>query len=114
MGKMGEHMTTQQNAKRASRSKDADDFRYDLIPQVALREAARVMKRGAELHGERNWRKGSKFSDVLNHALKHMNQLQMGDTSEDHAAHAMVNLMFLIEYREIHPELNDLLNAEDY
>lgn len=98
----------------AKRSSDANDVRFDLIPQVALEMVAKVLATGAKRYGEHNWRKGFKYSQVMNHLLRHLNLLQKGDTSENHIAHALCNLMFLAEYTVIHPELNDLLKADDY
>ncbi len=98
----------------AKRSTDADDARFDLIPQLALYEVAKVLAEGAKKYGEHNYRKGFKFSDVMNHLLTHANKYLRGDKSEHHLSHIACNILFLLEFEHIHPELNDLLTAEDY
>ena len=98
----------------ARRSADADAIRLDLIPQLALKEVARVLAKGAESHGTYNWRKGTPHSTCINHCLNHLNQYLMGDRNTPHLAHAICNLMFLIEYLTIYPQGNDLLKAEDF
>ena len=98
----------------ATRSNDADNVRFDLIPQLALMEIAKVLSVGAIRYGEHDYRKGFPFSDVVNHLLRHLNLYLRGDKSENHLSHAACNVLFLLEYEHIHPELNDLLTADDY
>jgi len=98
----------------AIRSNDANRARFDLIPQLALCDVAEVLAVGAQKYGAHNYRKGFAFSDTVNHLLRHINLYLRGDKSEKHLAHAACNILFLLEYEHIHPELNDLLTADDY
>lgn len=97
----------------AKRSRDADGFRYDLISPFFMRSVAKVLAEGAPKYGEHNWRKGFKFSDVINHLMQHVEKYRAGDTSEDHLGHAACNLMFLMEFTETHPELDDRYKVEN-
>lgn len=92
----------------AQRSTDADEHRFDLIPQRMLERAARVMHRGQTKYGAHNWEKGFSWSSIINHLLRHAFLYLIGDRTEDHLAHMVCNLGFLIEYETTHPEMNDI------
>lgn|SRR3990167_2015338 len=92
----------------AVRSRDAEGVRYDLISPVGLRRLAETYDEGSKKYSDHNWRKGFKFSDVLNHAMKHIEQWRSGDTSEDHLAHAAWNLFTLMDFEETLPAMNDI------
>lgn len=92
----------------AIRSTEADDVRFDLIPQRMLERVAKVMKNGAIKYGEHNWTKGFKWSVCINHLARHLYLYLTGDKTEDHLAHMVCNLGFLIEFETTHPELNDI------
>lgn len=92
----------------AVRSTDADHVRFDLISPIGLQRLAETYAEGAEKYDEHNWRKGFKFSVLLNHAIRHIYLRLQGDTSEDHLAHAAWNLFALMEFDQTRPELNDL------
>ncbi len=74
--------------------------RYDLIPFAGLAAMAEVMAKGAETHGEDNWRKGIPVKDCINHCLRHVYQWLDGDRSERHLAHAACNLMMALHFLE--------------
>ena len=67
--------------------------RWTLLPMDSLRAAARVMARGAEIHGEHNWRNGIPIEDCLDHVIDHVAKYVLGDRSEDHLAHAVCGLL---------------------
>lgn len=92
----------------AKRSSDADQYRFDLIPQRMLERVAKVMKTGADRYGAHNWEKGFPWSSLVNHLLRHAYLYLVGDRTEDHLAHMVCNLGFLIEYETTHVELNDI------
>ena len=94
-------------ATGSMRSNDADGTRYDLVSPVGLRRLAETYATGAVKYGAHNWRKGQPFSDLLNHAIKHLYQWQQGDQTEDHLAHAAWGLFALMEFEETRPELDD-------
>lgn len=92
----------------AVRSKDADNTRYDLISPIALRRLAETCAEGAKRYGDHNWLKGMPCSDVMNHCLRHLFLWMSGDTTEDHLAHSMWNVMALIHFEETRPDLMDI------
>lgn len=73
-----------------------------------VERVARVMAIGAKRYGEYNWMKGFSWGETLNHLEKHINAFKDGCQKEDHLAHAVCNLAFLIEYERSHPELCDV------
>lgn len=92
----------------AKRSNDADEHRFDLIPQRMLERVAKVMAKGCQKYGAHNWKKGFSWSSICNHLLRHAFLYLIGDKTEDHLAHMVCNLGFLIEFETTHPELNDI------
>ena len=91
----------------AVRGTDAGDTRYDLITPIGLRRIAETYAEGAVKYSPRNWEKGIPASNLINHAMKHIEQWRAGDTSEDHLAHAVWNLMATMHFEEARPELID-------
>lgn len=91
---------------------DQDKPRMDLISTEALIQLARVMGHGAKKYGDQNWRGGLKWSRPIAAALRHITSFNSGEdldpeTSISHIAHAMCNLMFLLEFIKTHPDLDD-------
>lgn len=71
--------------------------RYDLLPPHALQRVAQVFERGADKYEARNWEKGQPLTRYLDSALRHTFQVLEGKTDEDHAGHAVFNLLAFIE-----------------
>jgi len=63
-----------------------EQARFDLIPMEILYRLALIYGEGARKYGDYNWQKGSPWSDVLNHAMKHFQEWREGDFSEDKLA----------------------------
>lgn len=103
----------------AVRDTSAGKGRYDLISVFAMRELAQVLEYGAKHYGSRNFEKGMNLSRILESALRHTFQVMEGDKTENHAAHALWNLMAFIHIREmikrglLPKELDDLPNYEN-
>ena len=55
-----------------------------------------LLMRGAEKYGEDNWQKGLPLDICFDSAMRHILQWRFGDTSEDHLAAAICNLMFIM------------------
>lgn len=70
----------------ASRSDRTGKGRYDLISPHGLRRLAKHYENGAVQHGERNWEAGFPISRCVDSAMRHLNQIRLGDASEDHWA----------------------------
>lgn len=66
---------------------------------------AEVMSAGEKKYSAQNWRKGFKWSRLLDAAHRHLNQYNESkdnrkdkETSLSHLAHAAINLVFLMEH----------------
>ena len=92
----------------AVRSSDADSTRFDLITPIGLRRLAETCAQGAVRYGDHNWEKGFPASSLVNHALRHINLWLAGDGSEDHLAHSAWNLLAIMHFEEVWPELIDI------
>ena len=85
-----------------------------LLPPVALEELAKVLEFGAKKYSRNGWKKGMLYSVCLASCLRHVFQMLKGEYLDQesglpHAAHAMCNLAFILEYSKMNkPELNDL------
>lgn len=60
------------HATGATRSNDANEARYDLIPVAPHRRLALRYGVGAVAHGDRNWEKGLPWNDTYNHLIRHL------------------------------------------
>jgi hypothetical protein len=98
--------TTAKFGTGAVRSSDVEEFRYDLVSPIGLREVARACAEGAEKYGDWNWEKGMPVHDLLNHVLAHIYQFLGGDRSEPHLGHAAWGILAAIHSHELWPELN--------
>lgn len=98
--------TTSKFGTGAVRSSDVEEFRYDLVSPIGLREVARACAEGASKYGDWNWEKGMPVHDLLNHVLAHVYQFLGGDRSEPHLGHAAWGLLAAIHSHELWPELN--------
>jgi len=99
--------TTAKFGTGAIRSDTFEEFRYDLVSPIGLREVARACAEGAEKYGDWNWEKGMPVHDLLNHAIAHIYGFLSGDRSEPHLGHAAWNLLAAIHSHELWPHLND-------
>jgi len=96
-----------QDTPKAGTKHDQEKERYDLIPVLALEEVAKVLTAGAakynEDYNEENWRKVPNaqrryFSATQRHlAWVRKGQTHDSETGLHHYAHAITNLMFLLE-----------------
>lgn len=75
--------------------------RYDLISPFAMRRLARRCEEGAKKYGDRNWEKGQNLSAIIDSTQRHIDQIKMGDTSEDHPGAAFWGLMAFIHTQEM-------------
>lgn len=84
----------------STRNKDADDFRFDLIPAVALKRIAKIFAEGGKIHGDRNWEKGQPVEVVLNHGIGHLQEWMSGCRKEDHLAKMAWAMLAIMYYEE--------------
>lgn len=91
---------------------DAEKVRLDLLPVIPIIGVGRVLTYGARKYSARNWEKGLDWSRCYGAALRHLFAWWGGETSDpetgyNHLDHAVCELMFLREFAETHPELDD-------
>ena len=98
--------TTAKFGTGAVRSDTFEEFRYDLVSPIGLREVARACAEGAAKYGDWNWERGMPVHDLLNHAIAHIYGFLSGDRSEPHLGHAAWNLLAAIHSSELWPALN--------
>lgn len=92
----------------ANRAPNQEQVRYDLISPIMLRRLAETCYEGAEKYGVGNAHKGIPPSNLLNHAIAHIEKWRIGDVSEDHLAHAIWNLSMIMHFDETsHPVMDD-------
>lgn len=78
---------------------------FSLISADAMEELAKVLTYGASKYQDHNWRKGFKWQRVMDAAYRHLAEYNKGkrvdpETGLSHLAHAMCNIMFLIEFEK--------------
>ena len=119
---------------------NAGKLRYNLIPENAKRELARVYTLGAHKYstylskdgkelkgseipfsevgeykrvydGANNWRLGTKWSAVMDSAMRHIESFKSGEDYDElgtlHLSNAVWNLMTILEYQFIYPQGDD-------
>lgn len=94
---------------------DNEKVRLDLLPVIPLIGVGKVLTFGAHKYGARNWEKGLDWSRCYGAALRHLFAWWSGETNDpetgyNHLDHALCELMFLREFAETHPELDDRPN----
>jgi hypothetical protein len=93
----------------ATRSKDADGERYDLISPFALKRVAKIMAEGVITHGEANWEKGIPLDATLNHLERHLQLWKMERKTgkkidrDDHMAKVIWGAMAICHYEDAGP-----------
>lgn len=95
-----------------SRKFDSGKPPMGLLPRHSLEQVASVLGFGAQKYDAHNWRKGMKWSRLIDAALRHIHALNDGEDHDpesgmSHAAHAACCLLFLIQYQKDHPEMDD-------
>mgnify|MGYP001560191080 CR=1 FL=1 len=91
---------------------DAEKLPLGLMPRSALEQVAAVLAHGALKYGPHNWRKGIVVQRNIDAALRHILAANEGedldvDSGLPHFAHAICDLMFVIETLRVRPELDD-------
>ncbi len=74
------------------RDSNAGKGRFDLIPALPLKRLAQLYQRGAEKYGPNNWRLGINLPRYIDSAMRHINDFQSGERTEDHLIAAAWNL----------------------
>lgn len=82
--------------------------RMDLMPWYGVICVSQLCEEGAIKYGERNVDKGIPLHSLLDSASRHLAKYIMGEDDEDHLRAACWNLLWALQQRTTHPELNDM------
>ena len=82
--------------------------RMDLLPWYGIMEVSKHCEEGAEKYGEHNVDKGIPLHSLCDSAARHLAKFIAGETDEDHLRAAAWNLLWALNQRTTHPELDDL------
>lgn len=81
--------------------------RMDLLPWYGIMEVSKHCEEGALKYGEHNVDKGIPLHSLLDSAARHLGKYMVGMDDEDHLRAACWNLLWALNQRETHPELDD-------
>ena len=96
---------------------DAGKPQVSLLSSIALIELAKVMSYGSSKYEPQNWRKGFKWSRIMDAAMRHLLAYNGGEridpeTELTHLAHCMANLMMLVEFEKTNCGEDDLFKGK--
>lgn len=94
----------------AKRDMHAGKGRMDLLPWYGIMEVSKHCEEGALKYGEHNVDKGIPLHSLLDSAARHLAKYMVGMDDEDHLRAACWNLLWALNQRETHPELDDRFN----
>lgn len=87
--------------------------RMDLLPWYGIMEVSKHCEEGAEKYGEHNVDKGIPLHSLCDSAARHLAKFIAGETDEDHLRAACWNLLWALNQRTTHPELDDLYSHKE-
>lgn len=91
----------------AKRDMHAGKGRMDLLPWYGIMEVSKHCEEGAMKYGEHNVDKGIPLHSLLDSASRHLAKYMAGMDDEDHLRAACWNLLWALNQRVTHPELDD-------
>ncbi len=91
----------------AKRDMHAGKGRMDLLPWYGIMEVSKHCEEGAQKYGEHNVDKGIPLHSLLDSAARHLAKYMVGMDDEDHLRAACWNLLWALNQRQTHPELDD-------
>lgn len=81
--------------------------RMDLLPWNAIIEVSKHCEDGALKYGEGNVNKGIPQHSLIDSAFRHLAKYNLGMDDEDHLRAAAWNILWALDQRHTHPELDD-------
>lgn len=91
----------------AKRDMHAGKGRMDLLPWYGIMEVSKHCEESALKYGEHNVDKGIPLHSLLDSASRHLAKYMVGMDDEDHLRAACWNLLWALNQRVMHPELDD-------
>ena len=82
--------------------------RMDLLPWYGIIEVSKHCEEGADKYGEHNVDRGIPLHSLCDSAARHLAKFIAGEMDEDHLRAAAWNLLWALNQRTTHPELDDL------
>lgn len=84
------------------RRDDSGKAKLHLVPREPLEEVSRAFQNGMEKYGKNNWRQGMNWTRYSDAAERHLGRWLEGeeraaDSGVHHLAHAVANLMMLLQ-----------------
>jgi|TARA_B110000902_G_C14273059_1_gene573938 deoxycytidylate deaminase len=81
---------------------DTDKLRYDLIPPKSMEYLAKVLTFGAKKYKPNNWKNNTDLGRYESALMRHFEAYRLGEYHDEdsglpHLAHALTNLVFLLE-----------------
>jgi hypothetical protein len=106
------HRAITEEAAPQGAKHDSGKPQMDLLSSIAIIELSKVLTFGATKYASHNWRKGIVYSRILAATLRHIFAYMAGETLDpetglSHIAHALCELMFLLEFEKTRPDLDD-------
>ncbi len=97
--------------------RDTGKPQLSLIPRIALEAEARVFGFGAKKYDRFNFKKGFKYSRLIDASLRHITAFNDGEdldpeTGESHLAHARCCLAMLLDTMELGTSTDDRYKKE--
>lgn len=86
--------------------------RMDLLPWYGIMEVSKHCEEGALKYGEHNVDKGIPLHSLLDSASRHLAKYMVGMDDEDHLRAACWNLLWALNQRMTHPELDDRFSVK--
>lgn len=97
----------------AKRDMHAGKGRMDLLPWYGIMEVSKHCEEGALKYGEHNVDKGIPLHSLLDSAARHLAKYMVVMDDEDHLRAACWNLLWALNQRTTHPELDDRFVLEE-
>lgn len=97
----------------AKRDMHAGKGRMDLLPWYGIMEVSKHCEEGALKYGEHNVDKGIPLHSLLDSASRHLAKYMVGMDDEDHLRAACWNLLWALNQRTTHPELDDRFAVQE-
>lgn len=97
---------------------DSGKPRVSLLSSIALIELSKVMTYGETKYASHNWRKGFKWSRIMDAAMRHLLAYNSGEridkeTNLSHLSHCMANLMMLVVFENTNVGEDDLFKGNN-
>ena len=87
--------------------------RMDLLPWYGIIEVSKHCEEDADKYGEHNVDRGIPLHSLCDSAARHLAKFIAGEMDEDHLRAAAWNLLWALNQRKTHPELDDLYSHKE-